>query len=180
MVLGFGLEQGHVTLHGGDSHLTAAALVHGFEAAGANLFVDDRAAHAEPRHHVGDVVQDAVGNGCHQVSFKWSCDAYRIDGPLLPSSVFSDQLLLEEPVDGAALGAHVAEAMPVGDEIGKSSKICFLNRRKGSSPFERGGQTPLGSSVAEAVGKVDHVLIPDVGREGSMRMRSSSSTSMGF
>src|SRR3954467_12901796 len=87
-------------------------------------------------------------------------------GDELPSSVFSDQLLLEEPVDGAALGAHVAEAMPVRDEIGEILVDLFLEPAKGSSPFQRGGQTPPGSSVAEAVGKVDHVLVPDVGREG--------------
>ena len=53
------------------------------------------------------------------------------------SSVFVDELPLQEPVDGAALGAHVAEGMPVRDEIGEALVDLVLEPTKGSSPFER-------------------------------------------
>ena len=61
-------------------------------------------------------------------------------GKLL-SSILVDELMVRQPVDGAALGANVTRRVPVRDEIGEALVDLVLEPAEGSSPVKRGGQT---------------------------------------
>ena len=86
-------------------------------------------------------------------------------GRELLRGVLVDESLVQEPLDGAALGSRITEGVPRRDQLGEALVELVLEPTERSPPLQRAGQPSAGRPVADAVGEVGHVLIPDVRRE---------------
>lgn len=62
-------------------------------------------------------------------------------GRELLGGVLVYETLVEEPIDGAALGSHVTEGVPRRDQLGKAVMEPVLEPANCSSPLECRGQT---------------------------------------
>ncbi len=76
-----------------------------------------------------------------------------------------DESLVEQPLDGPALGSNITQGVPRRNQFGVVFMDLVLESSERSSPLQRLGQAPADRDVAEAVGKVGHVPKPHIGRE---------------
>ena len=76
-----------------------------------------------------------------------------------------DELLVQQPVNGALVGSSIPEGVPRRDEVGMMVIDLGLEASERFSPLKRVLQASPGRDVADAVSEVGHVLVPDVRRE---------------
>lgn len=76
-----------------------------------------------------------------------------------------DEVLVQEPLDGASLGSHITQRMPCRDQLGVVLIQLVPETSERSPSLQRPGQASASRTVADALGEVDHVLIPDVRRQ---------------
>lgn len=76
-----------------------------------------------------------------------------------------DEPLVEQPLDGPALGSNITQGMPCRNQVGVVFIQLVLESPERSPSIQRPGQASAGCAVADAFGKVGHVLEPHVGRE---------------
>lgn len=71
-----------------------------------------------------------------------------------------DESLVKEPLDGPTLGSDIAQRVPRRDQIWMVFVELVLEPPERSSSLQRLRQLSTGNSVADAIGKVSHVLKP--------------------
>ena len=77
-----------------------------------------------------------------------------------------DESLVHQPLDSPDSGPGVTHPLPGRDQVGLMVVQLVLEPPERSLPLQRRAQASGSCPVADALGEVDHVLIPDVGREG--------------
>ena len=79
--------------------------------------------------------------------------------------IFFDQSLVHQPVDGAGSCPGLTELLPDRDQL-RMAFIQFVPEApERSPPGQCAAQAAPGGPVADALGEVDHVPVPDVGRQ---------------
>ena len=76
-----------------------------------------------------------------------------------------NELLVDEPLDGSSSGSSLAKGMPGRDQFGVVVDLVLESPERACSA-QRPSQAFTGPVIADSVGEVDHVLIPDVGGNG--------------
>src|ERR1022692_43945 len=79
--------------------------------------------------------------------------------------VVVDERLVSEPLDSSAAGTGVAEGIPRGQEVRVLLVQFVFEPAEGALALDSPRQPPPGSLVADLLGEVGHVLVPDVGRQ---------------
>ena len=83
----------------------------------------------------------------------------------LLDGVFFDQSLVSQPLDGSDPCLGITQGVPGRDQLGVSL-VELVPEAPERAPSRQGaGQALVGAAVADGVGEVDHVLVPDVGRQ---------------
>ena len=76
-----------------------------------------------------------------------------------------DELVVDKP-DGAPVGAVVAEGVPGVEQVRVLIVQLVFEPAKCAPPFQRSEEPAAGTFVADGLGEVDHVAIPDPRRQG--------------
>ena len=87
-------------------------------------------------------------------------------GRELFSGVVFDEPSLPQPLDGPALGSDITQGVPRRDQFGVVFIDLALEPSERCLPLQRLAQSSASGAVADAVGKIGHVLVPHVGRKG--------------
>lgn len=85
------------------------------------------------------------------------------DEPLRRAVV--DKSLVKQPLDGPTLGSDIAQRVPRRDQIRMVFVDLALESAERSSSLQRMSQLATGYGVADAIGKVSHVLQPHRSRQ---------------
>ena len=80
--------------------------------------------------------------------------------------VVVDERVVDKPVDRAALGAGLAEGVPRRQQVRMLLVQHVFETTKGALALNRSHQPASGLVIADPLGELGHVLVPDVGREG--------------
>jgi hypothetical protein len=86
-------------------------------------------------------------------------------GHELLRSAFVDESLVEQPLDGPALGSNITQGVPRRNQLGVSLIDLVLESSKRSPPLQRLSQVSPDDAVADALSEVGHVLKPHIGRK---------------
>src|ERR1039457_4879707 len=76
--------------------------------------------------------------------------------------VVVDERLVSEPLDSSAAGTGVAEGIPRGQQVRVLLVQFVFEPAEGALALDSPRQPPPGSLVADLLGEVGHVLVPDV------------------
>ena len=84
----------------------------------------------------------------------------------LLSGVVFDESSLPQPLDGPALGSGITHGVPRRNQFGVMFIDLALEPSERCLTLQRLAQSSASGAVADAVGKIGHVLKPHVGRKG--------------
>src|SRR5271165_7108421 len=82
-----------------------------------------------------------------------------------PDRVVAGERVAGEPLDCATAGPGVAEGVPRGQQVRVLLLQLGFEPAEGALALDSPRQSPPGPLVADLIGEVRHVLIPDVGRQ---------------
>ena len=74
-----------------------------------------------------------------------------------------DEGVAGEPFDGPAPGAGTAEPIPRGEEVGVFLMQFVFEPAEGAFALDGAAEPAPGPVIADVLGEVGHVLVPDVG-----------------
>lgn len=78
----------------------------------------------------------------------------------------ADQALLLKPLDGPSMSSGITEGVPGRDQMRMTVIDLSSKAAESSLSLQRGTQSAPSSVIAQTIGEVDHVLVPDVRRQG--------------